>query len=197
MSFLIKAIVLKAPLRASATIGDAHPHRSKEKPLSKVRRTDPRSAQISGPDGVSQRFHVSTYSGEPRPAIRARNLLSKDRCRPALGDEAQPLRPKMASVICSGSPAGARKRLARTRAGPDGPVVGPPGEFECKRPPADPGEEMGLSCPGKVGWRDIGDTPRVDGPSGQVAAVNEPPRQARPRDCRGRYTRSSPPHMAA
>jgi hypothetical protein len=52
-----------------------------------VRRADARSAQIGGPDGISQCFQVKTYSSEPLTSKRARNLLSNDDCRTALGDE--------------------------------------------------------------------------------------------------------------
>ncbi|HEX3122196.1 MAG TPA: hypothetical protein VHQ21_02755, partial [Rhodanobacteraceae bacterium] len=68
------------------------------KPLPDVRRPDARSAQIAGPDGISQCFQVSAYSGEPYAAILARNLLSKDACRPALRDEVQELGPQMPLV---------------------------------------------------------------------------------------------------
>jgi len=56
-------------------------------PLSDVRCALARSAQIGGPDRISQCFQVSTYRGEPVPSSTARNLLSKDCCRLALGDE--------------------------------------------------------------------------------------------------------------
>src|SRR4051812_3646441 len=68
---------------AGCDTGVAHP----PKALSDVRRADARSAQIGGPDGISQCFQVSSYSGEPNAAILARNLFSKDDCRMALGDE--------------------------------------------------------------------------------------------------------------
>jgi hypothetical protein len=53
-----------------------------------VWRRDACSAQIGGPDGISQAFQVSAYSGEPFTSSAVRNLLSKDCCRAALGDEA-------------------------------------------------------------------------------------------------------------
>ena len=45
----------------SDTRGVGHP----EQALSDVRRAEARSAQIGGPDGISQCFQVSAYSGEP------------------------------------------------------------------------------------------------------------------------------------
>jgi hypothetical protein len=56
-------------------------------PLPDVRRADARSAQIGGPDGISQAFQVKPYSGEPRPASSARNLFANDDWRAALGDK--------------------------------------------------------------------------------------------------------------
>ncbi len=52
-----------------------------------MRRSDARSAQICGPDGISQLFQIVSYSGDPEPSILSRNLFSKDDCRMALGDE--------------------------------------------------------------------------------------------------------------
>lgn len=71
-----------------------------------MRGADARSAQIGGPDGISQCFQVSAYSGEPSPAICARNLLSNDDCRQALGDEVPHDRPQMAHVVGSASLSG-------------------------------------------------------------------------------------------
>jgi hypothetical protein len=45
--------------------------------LPDVRRSDARSAQIGGPDGISHSLQVSAYSGEPFTSIVARNLFSK------------------------------------------------------------------------------------------------------------------------
>jgi len=118
--------------------------------LPEVRRADPRSAQIGGPDAIAQCFHFSAYSGEPRPSSTARNLLSKDRCRSALGDEAVPLGPQMSSVICVSSFPGGTEGLAGTASGPDGPIVGPSGEAERVTPSADAGEEVALGVSGKV-----------------------------------------------
>jgi hypothetical protein len=63
--------------------GVGHP----EQALSDMRRTRARSAQIGGPDGISQMLQVSAYSGEPFTSVSARNLLAKDHSRRALGDE--------------------------------------------------------------------------------------------------------------
>jgi hypothetical protein len=70
------------------------------KPLSNVRRTDARSAQIGGPDCISQCFHFSSYTGEPVPAVSTRNLLSKDDWRAALADEVAEHWPQV-SLVCS------------------------------------------------------------------------------------------------
>lgn len=57
-----------------------------------------RSAQIGGPNSISQDFQRTTHSGEPCSSVSARNLLSKDRCRAALGDEPPELREKVPPV---------------------------------------------------------------------------------------------------
>jgi hypothetical protein len=52
----------------SSTFGVGQPDCSEPESLADVRRTDARSAQIAGPDGISQFFQVRSYSGEPRPS---------------------------------------------------------------------------------------------------------------------------------
>jgi hypothetical protein len=89
-------------------LGVGHP----EQPLPDVRRPDARSAQIGGPDGISQCFQVSTYNGEPFPSSLARNLLSKDRCRLALSDKSQELGPEVPVVVEAFAFACCRERLA-------------------------------------------------------------------------------------
>jgi hypothetical protein len=64
-----------------------------------VRGADARSAQIGGPDSISQCFQVSAYSVEPRPASRCRNLLSKHDWRVKLRDEAVHLWPEVPVII--------------------------------------------------------------------------------------------------
>jgi hypothetical protein len=71
------------PRIASPAEGLRHP----EQALPSVGRADARSAQIGTPAGISKVFQVKANSGEPFASILARNLLSKDRCRSALGDE--------------------------------------------------------------------------------------------------------------
>jgi hypothetical protein len=48
------------------TVG--HPLSDPKKSLADMRSADARSAQIGGPDGISQFFQVSAYTGEPRPS---------------------------------------------------------------------------------------------------------------------------------
>jgi hypothetical protein len=72
-------------LLVSATFGVGRPI----KPLSSLRRSDARSAQIGGPDFIAHRFQVIANSGEPFTSKEASNLLSKDRCRLALGDKSK------------------------------------------------------------------------------------------------------------
>jgi hypothetical protein len=89
LSGLCRVAVALAVFFASPTTGVGHPEQS----LSDVRRADARSAQIGCPDFIAQCFQVNTYSGEPFTSIAARNLLSNDDCRPALGDESQEVGP--------------------------------------------------------------------------------------------------------
>ena len=59
-------------------------------------------------------LQVSAYSGEPLPAILARNLLSNDNWRPALGDEAVKSGPEVSFVDMAFPLSCARKRLTGT-----------------------------------------------------------------------------------
>ena len=127
-----------------AALGVGQPYGSKEHPLSDVRRPDARSAQICRPDGVALSFQVSANNVEPREASPARNLFAKDDWRAALADEAEPLGPEVALVVEAAAGTGAGEGLAGARAGPDGPVVGPPGEAKGVGPGAEAGEGVEL-----------------------------------------------------
>src|ERR1051325_4021379 len=96
-------------------LGLGHP----VKPLPDVRRPNARRAQIGTPDGISNSFQVSSYSGEPFTSKFARNLFSKDRCRPALGDVRVKSGPQVSFVGMAFSESRARKRLTRTASGID------------------------------------------------------------------------------
>jgi hypothetical protein len=67
--------------------------------LSDVRCADARRAQIGSPEGIGQCFHFRTYSSEPRAAVSARNLLSKDDWRLAGFNEALEFWPKVTFVV--------------------------------------------------------------------------------------------------
>jgi hypothetical protein len=125
-------------------VGVGQPLSNKPEALADVRGADARSAQICRPNGVARCFHVRLYSVEPSEAVLARNLFSKDDWRAALADEPMELGPEVALVGKSCSLSGGAEWLAGTGAGPDGPVVGPPGEPEGVGPDADPGEKMAL-----------------------------------------------------
>jgi hypothetical protein len=90
--------------------GVGHP----EEALSDVRCAEARSREIGGPDGISQVLQVSANSGEPFASSLARNLLSKDRCRAALGDEAVKSGPEVSLIGMAKSASCARKRLTGT-----------------------------------------------------------------------------------
>ena len=126
------------------------------------RRADTRSRQIGGPDGISQTLQVSANSGEPFTSILRRNLLSKDRCRSALGDECVKSGPEVSLVGMTTSLSCARKRLTRTACGPDFSLGGPASEIERVRPSADSGEEMTLPKRSKLGGIEVEDASSID-----------------------------------
>jgi hypothetical protein len=121
-------------------LGLGHP----EQPLSHVRRRDARSAQIGGPNGITQSFQVSAYSGEPFTSKAARNLLAKDDWRTALGDKASPFRPEMSTVGCPLTFPRNGEGLTWTAPRPDGAVARPSGKAQRLRPSGNPREEMCL-----------------------------------------------------
>lgn len=156
------------PLASSLAVG-VYQGCTPEQPLSPVRRSDARSAQIGSPAGISQSFQVKANSGEPFTSILARNLLAKHSCRSPLGDERVKSGPKVALVCVALSLASARKRLTRTGAGPD-----PGNAFEScpphgEGPASDADEEVALVEFGKVIWLDFKYAPFVHGPRRQVA----------------------------
>jgi len=120
-----------------------------------MRRADARSRQIGTPDGISQVLQVSAYSGEPFTSILARNLLSKDRWRAALGDECVKSGPEVSAIGMTKPASCARKRLTGTACCPD--FATPSGKPESVRPAADTGEEMAFVVSSEVAWLDVGD----------------------------------------
>jgi hypothetical protein len=137
-----------------------------------VGRARARSAQIGGPDTISQCFQVSAYSSEPFTAILARNLLSKDDWRAALRDEAGELWPQVALVGCAFALSRSAEGLAGARAGPDWPLIRPPGQLQGLRPAANTRKEMTLCISLQVVRLNVYD----------AAAVNVARRDAAERD---------------
>jgi hypothetical protein len=127
------------PFAGSAT-GVGH----EEHAVADVRRAEACSWQDGGPDGISIALQVVANSGHPFPAVLARNLLSKDRCRAALGDEAVKSGPEVSFVDMATLLSRDRKRLTGEARGPDGTGSRPAGEGESVRPAADAGEEVAL-----------------------------------------------------
>lgn len=136
-------------------------HGAPVKTLSEMRRADPRSAQIGGPDGISQVFQVKAYSGEPVKPGAARNLFSKDDCRAALLDKSAHFGPEVALVVSPPALSGDTEGLAGAGTSPDGGIVGDAGESEGKGPASDAREEVSLTVSHKVIWTDIYDAPLV------------------------------------
>lgn len=139
-----------------------------------------RSAQIGGPDRIGHSFQVISYSGEPFTSSRARNLLSKDVCRTALGDKAPEIRPEVALVSGAELLAGAGERLAWAASGPDRSIVGPSRKSKCVAPSADTGEEVTLSVFSKFIWLYVCNASLIHDPVGDVTAFDE---FAQPRGC--------------
>jgi hypothetical protein len=138
--------VERTPLSASAAVGVGHP----EQAGAAVRRRNARSRQIGGPDGISCSFQVSANSPEPFTSILARNLLSKDDCRAALGDEAVKRGPEVSFVGMALSLSCDRKRLTGTAACPHFAIIWPLSETESVRPAAEASEEMDLTIASQV-----------------------------------------------
>jgi hypothetical protein len=140
-----------------------------------MRRTDPRSAQIGGPEGIAQVFQVKAYNREPVKPGAARNLFPKDDCRAALLDKSAHFGPEVALV--GGAPAFAcfAEGLAGTGSGPDGGIIGDAGESEGKGPASDAREEVNLGVPHKVIWTDIYDAPLVHVAGRKVAGGDQVP----------------------
>jgi hypothetical protein len=138
-----------------------------------VRRPDARSAQIGGPDGISQCFQVSAYSGEPLPSSLARNLLSKDDWRQALLNEVTEDGPEVPVVVGAAAFTGNAEGLAGQTGSPYRALTGPAGEVEGVGPPADAGEEVGRVVPDEVRGGDVMDAPVIDVSRGQVLLVDQ------------------------
>jgi hypothetical protein len=131
----------------SLVVAVAHP----PKPLPDVERSDARSAQIGGPDRIVQRLQVSAYTSEPTPASLACNLLSKDDWRAALLDEPSKIRPEVTRIGLGKALSGRGKRLAGTRSGPDGAIIGPSRPPEREGPSADSCEEVAGGVSSNIG----------------------------------------------
>jgi hypothetical protein len=134
-----------------------------------------RSAQIGGPEGIVQLFHVSTYSGEPVAPKVARNLFSKDDWRATLRDEASEFGPDVAAVGFAHLLARCGERLAGTTSGPNGSVNWPADKPEGFAPAPDSGEEMTLPVVGKIVSRDVFDAPSIHRCRRYVSRLNESP----------------------
>lgn len=105
-----------------------------------MRGTDAASRSNDRPAGVSCRFQVIENSVEPRPATRARNLLSKDDRGSVSLDESVPRGPQVPLVVEALCASGGGPRLAGATTCPDGQSRGPPSESQRVRPDTDPGE---------------------------------------------------------
>jgi hypothetical protein len=124
--------------------GVVHVDSDPVEPLANVRGVDRESWEIGAPAGVAFSFQISANSVEPTIASLSRNLLSHDDRGPDGGDEAMKVGPQVPWIVCTGSLACDRERLARAAPRPDGAVVWPPGEAEGVGPAPDACEEVAL-----------------------------------------------------
>jgi hypothetical protein len=111
--------MLSLLLVLSIPFGVGHPESAPVQSLSDMRRADARSAQIRTCGDISQCPQVIEYSGEPIPAIRACNLLAKERLRSTLRDKIMEDGPEVAFVSGSGSLSSCAERLAREGGSPN------------------------------------------------------------------------------
>jgi len=141
--------------------------------LSDVGRGRARSAQIGGPDGISHRFQISAYSGEPFTSKAACNLFSKDNWRSADVNESGEVGPEVSGIGGSAVPAGVREWLARTTSCPNRDIWGPSSQTEGAIPPADAGKEVGLGIFKTVVGGEFFNGSSVNGASCDMAGSNE------------------------
>jgi hypothetical protein len=142
-------------------------------PLSDVRRTEARSAEIDSPDGVVRCFQVSVNKVEPTKSVFARNLLAKDNDGAALADEVVPGWPQVPLVSKPSAFACRAERLARTGTCPNRSVVRPPGATKRVAPDADAGEEVALGEAVEVARVNVLDASLVDDSIGDESSTDE------------------------
>lgn len=126
-----------------------------------MRRTDPRRRERDRCEGVIQGFQVILYKVDPRLCVFARNLLSKDCCRPALFNEVVESRPEVPLVIKPSSFACRAERLARTGTGPNRSIIWPAGAPKRIAPDANACEKVALRIGAQVVGVDILNAPCV------------------------------------
>jgi hypothetical protein len=153
----------------STARGVGHPIKS----VTDVRPTDPRRRERDRPEGVTQGFQVSVYKVDPRVAVFACNLLSKDDCRLALFDEVVKGWPQVPLVIKPSAFACRAERLARTGTSPNRSVVAPSGRSQGMAPNADTSKEVALGEAAQVAWVDIFNTPFINIAGGDVPSFNQ------------------------
>jgi hypothetical protein len=142
-------------------------------PVSDVRSADARSRERDRPEGVAQVFQVILNKVEPRPAVLARNLLSKEDCRVALADEVVPGRPEVPLVSKSSAFASRAERLTRARPSPYRSIVWPSCKTKSSGPDPDAGKEVALRVAEQFMRFDVLDASLVDHPRCDVACCDQ------------------------
>jgi hypothetical protein len=108
------------------------------------------------PDGVAFLLQVRRNKVEPSVGNRRLNLLTNDKLRSALRDEAEELRPQVPLVLRAALLPRRGERLARARSRPAFEVLHPR-EPEGERPTSDPCKEMALGIPLEIFWLNVCD----------------------------------------
>ena len=118
-------------------------------PLPEVGSADAVCSHNHRPDGVAFLLQVRRNKVEPSVGNRRLNLLTNDKLRSALRDEAAELRPQVPLVLRAALLARRGERLARARPGPAFEVLHPR-EPEGVGPPADSGKKMTLGISAEI-----------------------------------------------
>ena len=112
--------------------------------LPPVRSPDAARSKYRLPNGVRLALQVRLNKVEPAVSNRSINLFSKDRCRAALADESEPIRPEVARVIKPLTFSAGAETWAGATSRPNRSVIGPVGASQGIGPDANSCEEMAL-----------------------------------------------------
>lgn len=164
LDFPSNALLASASLQlALDLLGVAHPRREPIESLPFLRGAVASSWGICRRAGVTCVFQVIEYSVEPREAVTARNLFSKDDLRFSELNEAVEDGPKVSIVVESGTLPGLREGLAWQAGGPGGEAGSWPARLlESVGPDTCAGEKVANVAANDVLRLDLLDRPSVN-----------------------------------